>query len=145
MASGTDSEKPSCGHWSAPHLAAVDIHARVPQCRPTATPEPSWHDWAAPATLLSLSNAARFVSDSLRGCRESQKRLDASQDPPEYYDPPGGFLSFDIRVGQQVEGGGHLLLMDIGKPIKMEDYDIDFSLVHAQLAQVGENSNFQSD
>ena len=54
------------------------------------------------------------------------------QDPPEYYDPPGGLLTFDLQLGDLVNksvpsNGGESL----------EDYSGHFELVNAQLQQVG--------
>lgn len=54
------------------------------------------------------------------------------QDPPEYFDPPGGLLTFDLQLGDLVNksvptNGGETL----------EDYRGHFELVNAQLQQVG--------
>lgn len=53
------------------------------------------------------------------------------QDPPEYYDPPGGLLTFDLQLGDLVKksaptNGGQ----------RLEDFAGHFELVNAQLQQV---------
>jgi len=65
------------------------------------------------------------------------------QDPEQYYDPPGGLLSFDIKVGQRQSrvvdsSGNHLLLMDLAKPLSLEGHlhDFDFDALEARMAQV---------
>ncbi|EIE21596.1 hypothetical protein COCSUDRAFT_17381, partial [Coccomyxa subellipsoidea C-169] len=60
-----------------------------------------------------------------------RERLLWLADPPEYYDPPGGLLSFDFQLGDLVNksvptNGGEAL----------EDYKGHFELVNAQLQQI---------
>jgi hypothetical protein len=57
------------------------------------------------------------------------------QDGAEYYDPPGGLLSFDMNISEYLEPASHLDL-DTSKPIKLENFNAHFALVNAQLLQV---------
>ena len=54
------------------------------------------------------------------------------QDPDEYYDPPGGLLSFDLDVEGLLEPCSHLNL----QKAVLEDFVPHFNLVHHQLSQV---------
>ena len=59
------------------------------------------------------------------------------QDPEQYYDPPGGLLSFDVKEGQRQSGGGnHLLLLDLAKPRSAEGPEVDLAALEARMAQV---------
>jgi hypothetical protein len=59
------------------------------------------------------------------------------QDPEQYYDPPGGLLSFDIKEGQRKSGeGNHLLLLDLAKPKSPEGPEVDLAALEASMAQV---------
>lgn len=53
------------------------------------------------------------------------------QDPPEYYDPPGGLMSFDLKIQD---------LLPNAAPKKfngqLEDFDGHFTLVNHELVQV---------
>ena len=53
------------------------------------------------------------------------------QDPPEYYDPPGGLLAFEAQLGNLVNES-----VITGEGMKLEDYRGHFNLVNAQLTQV---------
>ena len=53
------------------------------------------------------------------------------QDGPEYYDPPGGLLSFDFRVDHLLEPVARMNLSG-----QLEDFIPHFDLVNAQLVQV---------
>ena len=53
------------------------------------------------------------------------------QDPPEYYNPPGGLLAFEAQLGNLVNES-----VITGDGMKLEDYRGHFNLVNAQLAQV---------
>ena len=55
------------------------------------------------------------------------------QDPDEYYDPPGGLVSFDLHVDEFLEPASHLDL----KGSTLGDFKPHFDLVHNQLSQVG--------
>ena len=59
------------------------------------------------------------------------------QDPEQYYDPPGGLLSFDIKEGRGQSGGSnHLLLLDLAKPRSQEEPEVDLAGLEARMAQV---------
>lgn len=53
------------------------------------------------------------------------------QDPPEYYDPPGGLMSFDLKIQD---------LLPNAAPKKfngqLEDFEGHFTLVNHELVQV---------
>lgn len=53
------------------------------------------------------------------------------QDPPEYYNPPGGLLAFEAQLGNLVNES-----VITGDGMKLEDYRGHFNLVNAQLTQV---------
>ncbi len=54
------------------------------------------------------------------------------QDPPEYYNPPGGLLTFDLQLGDLVNKS-----VPVNGGVAAEDYIGHFDLVNAQLQQVG--------
>ena len=56
------------------------------------------------------------------------------QDPEQYYDPPGGLLSLDIKEGQRKSD--HLLLLDLAKPKSAEGPEVDLAALEARMAQV---------
>ena len=59
------------------------------------------------------------------------------QDPEQYYDPPGGLLSFDIKEGErQRKGSSHLLLLNLAKPQAAEEAEVDLAGLEARMAQV---------
>ncbi len=53
------------------------------------------------------------------------------QDPPEYYNPPGGLLAYEPQLGNLVNES-----VITGDGTKLEDYSGHFNLVNAQLTQV---------
>lgn len=53
------------------------------------------------------------------------------QDEPSYFDPPGGLLSFDLRVTHLLEPASHIKLNG-----KIDDLHGHFDLANAQLLQV---------
>ena len=54
------------------------------------------------------------------------------QDPPEYYHPPGGLLTFDLQLGDLVNKS-----VPVNGGVAAGDYIGHFDLVNAQLQQVG--------
>ena len=57
--------------------------------------------------------------------------MGAVQDPPEYYNPPGGLLAYKPQLGNLVNES-----VIAGDGTKLEDYSGHFHLVNAQLTQV---------
>ena len=53
------------------------------------------------------------------------------QDPPEYYDPPGGLLAYQPQLGNLVNES-----VIKGDGMELDDYRGHFNLVNAQLTQV---------
>lgn len=53
------------------------------------------------------------------------------QDEPDYFDPPGGLLSFDLRVSHLLKPASHLKQTG-----ELQDLHSHFDLVNGQLAQV---------
>lgn len=53
------------------------------------------------------------------------------QDPPEYYDPPGGLLAYQPQLGNLVNES--VITKD---GMELDDYRGHFNLVNAQLTQV---------
>ncbi len=54
-----------------------------------------------------------------------------AQDPPEYYDPPGGLLAYQPQLGNLVNES-----VITGDGMELDDYRGHFNLVNAQLTQV---------
>ena len=59
------------------------------------------------------------------------------QDPPDYYNPPGGLLAFEAQLGNLVNES-----VITGDGMKLEDYKGHFNLVNAQLTQVQSSQTF---
>ncbi len=60
-----------------------------------------------------------------------QKTRTGIQDPPEYYDPPGGFLAFDVDVKDLL-----LTAAPATSSKQLDNFDGHFRLVNHQLKAV---------
>ncbi|CAL8469429.1 g8970 [Coccomyxa elongata] len=60
-----------------------------------------------------------------------RERLLWLADPPEYYNPPGGLLTFDLQLGDLVNKS-----VPVNGGVAAEDYSGHFDLVNAQLQQI---------
>ena len=57
------------------------------------------------------------------------------QDPPAYYNPPGGLLAYQPQLGNLVNES-----VITGDGMELADYNGHFNLVNAQLTQVQNNA-----
>ena len=62
---------------------------------------------------------------------EAPERAAGVQDPPAYYNPPGGLLTYQPQLGNLVNES-----VITGDGMELEDYRGHFNLVNAQLTQV---------
>ena len=57
------------------------------------------------------------------------------QDPPEYYDPPGAFLAFDVNVSAFLSTAA-----PTSQSMQLDNFEGHFALVNHQLQAVGCNA-----